>query len=142
MGLDWGEKRIGVALSDPEGILATASVVLERRSQSITLQAILDIVQAQEVQEVVVGLPFSLDGILRPQGERIRAFGQTLAARSPVPVVFWDERFSTLGAERLMREAGTRAAKRRERRDAEAAAFMLQGYLDRSRSGRSGQEER
>lgn len=142
MGLDLGEKRIGVALSDPDGILATAFTVLEHRNNRATLQAIMDIIQAEGAQEVVVGLPRSLDGSLGPQGQKAQAFGEMLAAHSPVPVGFWDERFSTVGAERMMREAGIRGAKRRARRDAEAAAFFLQGYLDHARLSHSGQEQR
>jgi len=134
LGLDIGEKRIGVALSDPQGLLAGALTIIERRDSAADIQAILNLVEKHGVERIVVGLPRSLDGSIGQQAEKVQAFSEMLGQKVDVPVESWDERLSTVAAERLLLEVGARRAKRKKHRDAIAASFILQGYLDRLQS--------
>lgn len=134
LGLDVGEKRIGVALSDPEGTVAIALTVIERKSEDADLKQLIDLTQEHEVERIVIGLPRSLDGSLGKQARAVEAFAKSLARYTELPVVTWDERLSTVAAARMMAEAGVERQKRKKRLDSEAAAFVLQGYLDRERS--------
>jgi len=140
LGLDIGERRIGVALSDPEGIVAFALTVIERRSEDATLKQLIDLTQEHEVERIVIGLPRSLDGSLGKQAQAVQTFVESLAGRTELPVVTWDERLSTVAAERMMIEAGVKREKRKKRLDSVAAAFILQGYLDRERSDIPGRD--
>lgn len=130
MGLDIGDRRIGVALSDPERLLASALTVIERRDSATDVQVILSLVAKHEVECIVLGLPRSLNGSIGPQAEKVQAFSEMLSRKVEVPVASWDERLSTVAAERLLTEVGMRRDRRRKHRDAIAAAFILQGYLD------------
>jgi putative Holliday junction resolvase len=134
LGLDIGEKRIGVALSDPQGLLAGALTIIERRDSATDIQAIVNLVEKHGVERIVVGLPRSLNGSIGQQAEKVQAFSEMLRQKVDVPVESWDERLSTVAAERLLIEVGARRAKRKKHRDAIAASFILQGYLDRLRS--------
>ena len=134
LGLDIGDKRIGVALSDPQGLLASALTIIERRDSAADIQAILDLVEKHGVERIVIGLPLSLDGSIGQQAEKVQAFAKMLGQKVDVPVESWDERLSTVAAERLLIEVGAKRAKRKKQRDAIAASFILQGYLDRLRS--------
>jgi putative Holliday junction resolvase len=134
LGLDVGEKRIGVALSDPQGLLAGALTIIERRDNAADIQAILNLVEKHGVGCIVIGLPRSLNGSIGQQAEKVQAFSEMLCQKVDVPVESWDERLSTVAAERLLIDAGVTRAKRRKHRDAIAASFILQGYLDRLRS--------
>lgn len=134
LGLDVGEKRIGVALSDPQGLLAGALTIIERRDNAADIQAILNLVEKHGVGCIVIGLPRSLNGSIGQQAEKVQAFSEMLCQKVDVPVESWDERLSTVAAERLLIDAGVTRAKRRKHRDAIAASFILQGYLDRMRS--------
>ncbi len=135
LALDLGERRIGVALSDPLGLLATPLTILKCGSREAELAAIEELVGKHQVEQVVVGYPRSLNGTVGPQAQRVdryvaklRARLQALPCTRQVPVILWDERFSTTQAERLVHETGRRV--RRERIDAAAAAVILQSYLD------------
>jgi putative Holliday junction resolvase len=129
LGLDIGDKRIGVALSDPDGILASPLTIINRRDESRDIEAIIDIISQQGVGRVIVGLPYSLDGSLGEQAEKVKAFTQKLASRLQVPLEYRDERLTTVMAGRLRRAV---KGKKREKAgdDAQAAALILQGYLD------------
>jgi putative Holliday junction resolvase len=130
LGLDVGEKRIGVAISDPQGLLAHPLTVVQREGNAAELEAITSLVQGHKVERIVVGLPQSLDGSLGWEAERVQAFSEMLSRKLGIPVESWDERLSTVAAERLLREGGVRRDRRKSRRDAIAASFILQGYLD------------
>ena len=130
LGLDIGDRRIGLALSDPEGILASPFTILTYEDEATAIEAIVGIIRQQQVQQVVVGLPRSMDGSLGKQAEKTRAFAQKLSSRTEVPVVFRDERLTTVSAKRLMQAASTAKTRRKGRDDAIAAALILQGYLD------------
>ena len=129
LGLDVGEKRIGVALAD--GLLAIPLTVIVRAGEGADLERVLTLAEEHEVKRIVVGLPRSLDGSIGRQAERVLSFSSALSESTDVPVDTWDERLSTVSAERLLLDAGVKREKRRARRDAMAAAIILQSYLDR-----------
>ena len=119
-----------MALSDPAGILASPLTIINCKDDVADVEAITDIISQQQVRQVVVGLPRSMDGSLGKQAEKVKAFTQKLCSHTEVPVVFRDERLTTVSAKRLMRVANTKKAKKKVRYDAIAAALILQGYLD------------
>jgi putative Holliday junction resolvase len=130
MGLDVGDKRIGVALSDETATLASGLPTLQRIGPKKDVRAVADIVRQKEVGEVVVGLPRRLDGQLGPQAEKVLAFVESLRTALRVPIVTWDERFTTVAAGAALREGGVRREKRKELVDQVAAVLILQNYLD------------
>lgn len=135
MGLDVGDRRIGVAVSDPDGLIAQGIVVITRTNLSRDIAALGSIIREQGVEKVVVGLPRRMDGSIGPQAEKAQAFGRTLQESVGVQVVFWDERLTTAEAERVMISAGTRRAKRKSTIDMAAATILLQSYLDYASRG-------
>ena len=130
LGLDVGDVRIGVALSDETGTLASGLPTLVRVGPRKDVRAVAALVRDREVGEVVVGLPRRLDGSLGPQAEKVLAFVASLKASLRVPVVTWDERLTTVEAERILREKGATAKERKASVDRIAALLILQGYLD------------
>ncbi|MBM2827188.1 MAG: ruvX [Dehalococcoidia bacterium] len=130
LGLDVGERRIGVALSDPGGVVAIPVTTIIRDRRGSVMKTILDLAAEREAEHIVVGLPISLSGQLGPQGELVMEFVQSLSIETSLPVSVWDERLSTVAADKMLLEAQLSPKRRRELRDAVAAAFMLQGYLD------------
>jgi putative Holliday junction resolvase len=133
MGLDIGSVRIGVALSDETGFLASPYAVIQRRSTKEALRAVVSTLEETEAGLVVVGLPVSLDGQLHAQALSVKSFAERLRRRLGVPLVYADETLSTVRAEELLREQGVRPNQRRERIDSAAAAIILQDYLDQQR---------
>ena len=134
IALDVGRSRIGVALSDPDHLLALPLTTIERTAEPEDIAAILDLVDENEADEIVVGMPLSLSGQVGPQAREVVAFVKSLSAAADVPVVTLDERYSTVEAERLLREAGHKPSKSRARVDAVAATVVLQSYLDSRRA--------
>ncbi|HEY92675.1 MAG TPA: Holliday junction resolvase RuvX [Dehalococcoidia bacterium] len=130
MSLDVGDKRIGVALSDPQGILASPFTIINRSDETEDVEAITNIINQHQVQQVIVGLPLSMDGSLGKQAEKVKAFTQKLCNFTEVNIEFRDERLSTVSAKRLMQGVNTKKSKKKTRHDAIAAALILQGYLD------------
>jgi putative Holliday junction resolvase len=132
LGLDFGERRIGVALSDVSGLIASPHSVIDRRENDLdtTLRSLC---RRNGVERIVVGLPVSHDGGEHDMAAAAREFGAHVAAVTGCEVVFADERFTTIVAERALLESGMRRQKRRGRRDMVAAAVMLQSYLDGER---------
>jgi putative holliday junction resolvase len=140
LSLDVGDVRIGVAVSDPTGTIATPVTTIRRTSRQKDQQVIADLVREHEAGRVVVGLPRSLSGEIGPQAQRVIRFGDSLAAVLPVPVEYWNETFSTLDAEDILaaRDVGRkRGCGRRERLDEVAAAVILQNYLSSGRGDSS-----
>jgi len=133
LGLDIGERWIGVALSDPLGILASPLTRVERTDDEAAVKAIADLVRKHDAKEVVAGLPYSLNGSVGPQAVRVRDFLQKLAQSLTVPVQTSDERLSTVVATQGMIEAGKSRESRKGKIDAAAAALILQWYLDKAR---------
>jgi len=133
LGIDFGERRVGIALSDPTGTLASPLLTLKRRKgKRPPIAAILDLVREHNVEAVVLGLPLTLAGEESEWTQAIRKVGEALADRSGLPVHFVDERFTSVMAERAVRGIGLPKGKREEkdRIDAGAAALILQRWLD------------
>jgi len=129
MGLDLGEKRIGVAVTDVQQTMAFPERVLERRSAKADRQALAALVGELEIDRVIIGLPLSMEGEFGPNAERARSFGQYLARALRVPVEYQDERLTTVEAEERLRASGLSPAERRQRIDAAAAAIILEDYM-------------
>jgi putative holliday junction resolvase len=134
LGIDVGAVRVGVALGDPDGVLATPLVTVPRDvARGSDLATIAGLVDEHEVVGVVVGLPRTLAGREGPAAEAARAFGTALAARVAVPVEYADERLTTVVATRQMRESGRKGRRQRAVVDQVAAVAILQGWLDAHR---------
>lgn len=131
LALDLGERRIGVAVSDPTGTVARPVGVVERRSRAEDFAAIARLVAEHGAERVVVGRPLTLRGEVGPQARWVEAYVQALAEALPVPVELWDERYTTVAAQEIL-ETTRRPGKRRCRGDVDAvaAAVLLQGFLE------------
>jgi putative Holliday junction resolvase len=132
LGLDVGDRRIGVAVSDPTGSLARPVETYERRSAKADVQHIVDLAGEFEAIKVVVGLPKNMNGTEGPQAEKTRDFAAALAEQG-LAIDLWDERLSTVEASRRLIEQRRRGRRLQERLDSEAAAVILQTYLDHVR---------
>jgi putative holliday junction resolvase len=135
LGLDYGSRRIGVALCDELGMTAQGVMTLIRKNREADLAAIAGLVERHGIERIVIGYPLRLDGSEGIQCEKINGFIRRLEARLLLPVVRWDETLSTKEAEELLREQGVRPEKRRAVVDRVAASLILQGYLDALASG-------
>jgi len=127
LGLDIGDRWIGVAMSDPQGILASPLTIIRRTDESSGINAILAIIDQNQVGMVVAGLPLSMNGSIGSQAEKVQGFVQELSAHTKVPIEYRDERLTTVEAQRLMKMT---KKGRKDRDDAVAAALILQEYLD------------
>jgi putative holliday junction resolvase len=144
LGVDYGARRVGVALSDPTATLAQPLTVLTRRAgKRPPIQAIADLAAEHGVDHIVVGLPLTLAGDESDWTREVRAFGEKLAERAGLGVTFADERLTSVVAERAVRSLGLRRSQReqKERVDAAAAVLILQAHLNRLRSDRSSEGE-
>jgi putative Holliday junction resolvase len=138
MGLDIGSHTIGVAVSDELGITAQGLKTIRRKSKEDDFKEILKIIDECEIVKVVVGLPKNTDGTLGKQAEMVFHWIKTLRERIKLPVVTWDERFSTIEASKVLLEADLSRKKRKEAVDKLAAVLILQGYMNRSRNQNDG----
>jgi putative holliday junction resolvase len=134
LGLDLGTKTIGLALSDIEQRFASAMKTLARKKFRDDAEALLSITREHKVVAFVLGMPLNMDGSSGPRAQSTRAFARNLSALTDLPILFWDERLSTVAAERTLIEADMSRNKRTAVIDAAAAAFILQGALDRLRA--------
>ena len=132
LGLDVGDRRIGVAVSDPTGWLASPVEVYHRRTHGADVQHMVDLVDEYQANGVVIGLPKNMNGTEGPQAEKTREFAEALEARG-LAIALWDERLSTVEATRRLVEQRHRKRGIQERVDSEAAALILQTYLDHIR---------
>jgi putative Holliday junction resolvase len=128
MGLDVGDSRIGVALSDPLGIIATPLTIISRQNDGTDIAAVIDIVLKKDVGRIIIGLPLSMDGTLGAQVEKVKDFTAVLRRHTDLPMEFRDERLSTVLAKRIVQ--AVRKTNRGTRYDSAAAALILQSYLD------------
>ncbi len=131
MGLDLGTKTIGVAVSDTFRRVATPLETVKRKKFGVDAAYLLEIISARGIAGVVLGLPRNMDGSEGPRAQSTRAFARNFARLTNIPVTFWDERLSTVAAERALLEADTSRKRRAEVIDHVAAGYILQGALDR-----------
>lgn len=152
LGLDLGDRRVGVAVSDPLGLTAQGLPTLTRKDRATgagtshassggaggaeaTIYAIAELCRRLEVESIVIGLPRNMDGSYGPRAEMARDFGRRLRERTGLPVHEWDERLTTRAADSALLEADLSRRKRRGAVDRVAAVLILQGFLDRQRAG-------
>jgi putative Holliday junction resolvase len=133
LGLDLGEKTIGLALSDILLTVATPMETLKRGKFSADAVVLLDLIAKQGIGGLVIGLPLNMDGSEGPSAQSARAFGRNMANRTPIPILFWDERLSTTAVTRTLLDADASRKRRAEVVDKMAAGYILQGVLDRLR---------
>jgi len=129
LGLDVGSKTIGVALSDETGLLATPLETLERKGTAVDAAAVAALANKFEVERVIVGMPYEMDGAVGPRAKRVQVLIDALSAAG-LRIDTWDERFSTVAAERALLEADMSRERRKQVVDKVAAAYILQGWLD------------
>jgi putative Holliday junction resolvase len=130
LGLDYGDRRIGVALSDAFGWTAQGLEMIERKREGDDFRRIAELVKEHEVEAIVVGLPKNMNGTIGPRGEICMAFAEELRQTLSMPVHLWDERLTTVAATRTLLEADVSRRKRKLVVDKLAAALLLQNYLD------------
>lgn len=130
MALDVGERRIGVALSDPTRTLATPLTTIRAEPRTIALKRIADLIREHEVTALVVGLPLTMSGDIGPQATLVQQFVEELRQMIAIPLSFVDERLTTVAAERMMIDLKLKPEQRRARIDEVAASIILQDFLD------------
>lgn len=136
LGLDLGTKTIGVAISDGLRYTATPLETIARSKFTADAARLLELIDANQAVALVLGLPLNMDGSEGPRVQSTRAFARNLSQKTPLPIVFWDERLSTSAVTRMLIEADTRRDRRAEVVDKLAASYILQGLLDRLRINR------
>lgn len=133
LGLDLGTKTIGIAVSDPDRMIAAPVTTLKRRKFTVDLQDLIVIAQDRNVVGIIMGLPLNMDGTQGPRAQSTRAFVRNAEKVTSLPFAFWDERLSTQAMERELIALDTSRASRSEKIDEMAATFILQGAIDRMR---------
>ncbi len=136
MGLDFGSKTVGVAVSDSLLITAQGLEIIQRKEENKlrrTLARIEELIEEYEVEEIVLGLPLNMNATEGVRVELTREFQEKLERRTGLPVILWDERLTTVAADKIMMERGVRRERRKDYVDKIAAALILQGYLDSRR---------
>ena len=130
LALDIGDRHIGVAVSDPTGIIATPVATIDRDTEPNDIESILSLVNYHNVDGIVIGLPLTLAGHFGSQARRVEKFKNKLAALTTIKIKSVDERYSTVEAEKMLRETRSQPSKNRPTVDAAAACVILQGYLN------------
>ncbi|OLP55444.1 Holliday junction DNA helicase RuvA [Rhizobium rhizosphaerae] len=130
-GLDLGTKTIGLSVSDLGRRFATPRTVIKRQKFTLDAEILLDFAEKEKIAAFVIGLPMNMDGSAGPRVQATRAFVRSMEQKTTLPFVYWDERLSTVAAQRTLIEMDVSRAKRAERIDSAAASFILQGALDR-----------
>jgi putative Holliday junction resolvase len=130
LGVDYGTRRVGLAVCDPDQIIASPLITMERKDDAADADVLQQIIQAERISQIVVGLPIHNDGREGEKAAEARKYGNWLQQITALPVRFWDERFTTSQAESSLWQAGLTHKKRKDRRDRVAAQMMLQSYLD------------
>ena len=130
LGIDYGDSRIGIAVSDLMGMTAQPISVISEKERAKQLQAVAEYIKEYKVEKIVMGMPKNMNGSIGERAEKTRQFGIELAEFSGLPVIEWDERLSSAYAHRTLTEGNVSGKKRKGLVDKLAAAFILQGYLD------------
>ncbi|SHH40190.1 putative holliday junction resolvase [Clostridium collagenovorans DSM 3089] len=133
LGLDIGDRTIGVAISDPLGFTAQGITTIRRRNEEKDIEALKEICNEYSVETIVSGLPKNMNGTIGEQGEKVLAFCEVIKENLNLPIEMWDERLTTVAAHRVMLEADLSRKKRKGLVDKIAATYILQGYLDRKK---------
>lgn len=136
LGLDVGDARIGVSISDELGLMAHGLCVIERKNIKHDIRAIQEIIAENNVEKLVIGLPKMLSGEIGIQAQKVQKFAEKLSKRLNIPIVLWDERLTTVAANRILRECGVSPKKRKKIVDQLAASIILDTYLERVKAGK------
>lgn len=136
LGLDIGDARTGVAITDELGIAAHPLCTIQRRSRTAVLAELQELITAHKVERIVVGLPLQLDGGTGIQARKVKRFAAKLGQQVNLPIVFWDESYTTLEASQILRGTRKRRKKRKQVIDQVAAVLILEGYLEELRNSR------
>ena len=131
MGLDVGDKRIGVAICDPMGWIAQGvKTVIREENSNNDIEEIKKVIKEYSVEKIVIGLPKNMNNTMGPQGEKVIEYSKTIESEFKLPIVFIDERLSTVAAQKMLIQAEVRRSKRKQVVDMIAATYILQTYLD------------
>ncbi|HEX9912471.1 MAG TPA: Holliday junction resolvase RuvX [candidate division Zixibacteria bacterium] len=133
MGIDFGERRIGLALSDPLGIIAQPFLTFDTQKDGDIFKKIEELIEEKGIEEIVLGMPKNMDGTIGEKGKVVQEFSQMLSNRVQIPIIFRDERLSSVESLRILRDAGAKLHKYKKSVDKLSAALILQGYLDSSK---------
>jgi putative Holliday junction resolvase len=136
--LDIGDKRIGVAISDQGGIIASPLTIIDRANLHQDIETVVTLINQNEAEMIVAGLPLTIDGIIGHQAEKVKYFTDNLAKNTDIPIIHQDESLTTLEARQLMQLTRKKRKREKEKDDSIAAAFILQGYLDEQRNNLDG----
>lgn len=138
MAIDYGDARTGVAVSDPTGLLAGFTDVVQSRKPEFVAAEIARLVKEHGAEELVMGFPRNMDGTEGPRADLYRAFAKQVEAAAGIPVILWDERRTTIEAHAILHESGKRMKQHRKNVDAVAASLILEGYLTKRRLEKEG----
>ena len=130
MGIDFGDVRIGIAISDEQAFLAGEAFTLREPNFDKAVAQLCDLISEREIKEVALGFPKNMDGTVGERGEKSRLLASLLTEQTGVPVHLWDERRTSVDAHRILRESGKRTKQHKGKVDAVAATLILEGYLD------------
>ncbi len=130
LGIDFGERRIGLALSDPSGIIAQPYMTFDTREDGDIVKKIEELIEEQKVERIVLGIPRNMNGSIGEKGEAVLEFSNLLSSRLKLPIILWDERLSSVESLKVLRHAGAKLHKHKKAVDRISAALILQGYLD------------
>ena len=134
MAVDYGDARTGVAISDPTGLLAGFTTVIQSHNSDFVAREIAKLVQTHQVEELIMGFPRNMDGTEGPRAAIYRAFAAQLEEITGMPVTLWDERRTTIEAHAILHDSGKKMKQHKKNVDAVAAALILEGYLVRKRT--------
>ncbi|MGM9650093.1 MAG: Holliday junction resolvase RuvX [Butyricicoccaceae bacterium] len=135
MGIDYGDARTGISISDPTGFLAGQPQVIHQWNLEKLTDELCELIRRERIEEIVMGLPRNMDSTEGERAQKCRALAAELETRTGVPVVLWDERRTTIEAHAILHATGKKQKKHKKSVDAVAATLILQGYLDRRRMG-------
>jgi len=130
LSIDYGEKRIGLAITDPLAITARGFQTLINKDRSGSLKALLEIIKSNEIKKIVIGIPYSLDGSTGPMAKKVRKFGEELSTKTDIAIEEWPEEFSSEDAKTELRKLGVKFRKDKGKVDMMAAALILRSYLN------------
>ena len=133
LGIDYGDVRTGLSVSDPSGFLAGSPSVIHEWNYDKLVDKLVDFIGQNKIEEIVLGWPKNMDGTAGPRAEKCEKLAETLRERTGLPVTLWDERRTTVAAHEILHQSGKKMKKHRQTVDAVAASLILQGYLDRRR---------
>ncbi len=131
LGIDFGKRRIGLALSDPLGMFASGLTTLDNRSEKAAIKALIEVIQAHQVEHLVFGLPLRHTGEEGDSAEAVKQFASLVESATQIPITFEDERFTSVIAQQSLREQGVQPSRQKHLVDQTSAALILQQYLDK-----------